>query len=442
MPDTAHRREALEELQRIEDSATLTDDDLVLLIQVHLELGDWNAARSDLVTLTARRHDDLRALGMAIREYLAHNEDLQDPEKWLAQLKLDYPSDPSTRELDLRMIAAAGGEDEALERLRRWADGLDETAPGIEKPAINFARIAESLGDWFERRKDIEKAQPFWSEAERLYRREEPRSDDHRLQLVQFLIRRRRLEEAASLLAQTGEQVPLSQFVATATQIAYLSGGTADSCRASRRLIDSRCNVATTNDPDALFSVASLAQLEGNFVEAESLCRRVLAIDPHSIAACNDLAFLLSLREDRHAEAIELIDRALTTGGRAGWVLDTQATVLRRAGKTDKALAIMQELTAENGTPTRLYHLAQALRDCGREQEARISFQAAIESGLAEASLHPLERDEFREMKRRFRPASIEASRRRARRGVSVVIDVNEVNSLNSESNRQAAMIA
>ena len=412
MPDAAHRREAIAELYRIEDSATLTVDDQMLLVQLFLNIGAWEDARRELVGLTIRRPDDIQILELALREFLSHHEGLEFPEDWFSRISELRPVDPVTRELGIRMVAASGETEEALDRLHRWADGspASEFESTSTISPIEVAILAESLGDWFDRHNEPQKGRPFWNEAERVLRREGSRDDQSRVTLARFLIRRNKLDEAGSILESAGGQVSCAEFVAVAIQWAYSSGGGAEACRSARQMIDRRWSLSNETNAEVLFGVASLAQLEGDFVEAESLCRRVLASDSESIMACNDLAFLLAHQDGHQGEALELIDRALAKAGRIGWLVDTDATVLRRAGQTDQALTLMQGLVAEEATPARWFHLAQAYRDNERLPEARVALQRALAAGLVEAALHPLERAEFREMVKQFGPSTAEST--------------------------------
>jgi tetratricopeptide (TPR) repeat protein len=224
------------------------------------------------------------------------------------------------------------------------------------------------------------------------------------LALARYFVRGGRFAEALALLEQTDQSVPHAEFVAVLAELVYRRGGDAAACEAARKLIGRQIDVASESDPEVLFGIQSLAQLEGNFVEAETLCRRVLEKIPDSAMACNDLAYLLATREKRCDEALALIDRAIAAVGPLGWLQDTRATVLRVAGNAELAAATMQELLLEAGTPVRRFHLAQALRDCGRTHEARTALQGAIKAGLDEGGLHRLERDDFRILTKQLAP--------------------------------------
>jgi tetratricopeptide (TPR) repeat protein len=86
---------------------------------------------------------------------------------------------------------------------------------------------------------------------------------------------------------------------------------------------------------------------------------------------------LLRLRQDRLAEALQLLERAFEEDPR-GTVADSLARAHRSAGALDEAVAMWDRAAADGYHEA---HLAKAfaLEDAGRDAEAEAAFLAAIE---------------------------------------------------------------
>ena len=122
--------------------------------------------------------------------------------------------------------------------------------------------------------------------------------------------------------------------------------------------------------------------------QAIDLFRRILKFAPKNTVALNNLATLLAERPNRHAEALEYIDRAMNIAGRNPTLLDTQGTILLNAGKYQEAVACLEEATAGGPADSRYYfHLALAYQQAGQNDHARDSLRLSRERGLDKAIL-------------------------------------------------------
>ena len=79
--------------------------------------------------------------------------------------------------------------------------------------------------------------------------------------------------------------------------------------------------------------------------------------------------------------------------------LDTRGLVYLAAGHSDKAALEFQKAISEKETAEELYHAAVAYSRIDRLKDAKEALQRAIEMGLAEHELHPIERRNLKKLK-------------------------------------------
>ena len=93
------------------------------------------------------------------------------------------------------------------------------------------------------------------------------------------------------------------------------------------------------NSVPLLLVLADLQEQLGRFDDAAATDRAVLVKDPTNVVALNNLAVILAWKNIQLGEALELVQRALTSGGPSPVILDTRAVVYLRQGKADLAIA-------------------------------------------------------------------------------------------------------
>ncbi|MBW3670473.1 MAG: tetratricopeptide repeat protein [Acidobacteria bacterium] len=148
---------------------------------------------------------------------------------------------------------------------------------------------------------------------------------------------------------------------------------------------------ANPNDATAWINLGNVQTKLGKSAEAEASYRQALAISPGSRDAMNNLAWLL-VTERRDLEEAEFLARraSLEPGPDAFLYLDTLGEVLRARGDCDAA--IEQFETALFSIPSRqqsfrspiLLNLGQAQIDCGKDAEARVTLEQALDSAPEE----------------------------------------------------------
>ena len=149
---------------------------------------------------------------------------------------------------------------------------------------------------------------------------------------------------------------------------------------------------------------AQLRAMQGRFAEAEECYRKVLAKDPNSFAALNNIAELLALQKVRLDEALPDVNKAIELQGPQGPIIDTRSSVYMAMGRTADALKDLERAVKDREEPARLFHLAAAYLADGREQPARAAFEKAVQNGLTKDSLHPLEAASYDKLRQHFAP--------------------------------------
>jgi tetratricopeptide (TPR) repeat protein len=213
--------------------------------------------------------------------------------------------------------------------------------------------------------------------------------------LVYFLARRQRLAEALDLLDEAAPRCKPERVAQAGVAALRLSPAEG----AHFRRVEARIEAARQADPRSgglLLALADLRDAEGRYDEAITLYRRLLEDQPDNRAALNNLAWLLSLRLGKDAEALQLLEHARAVAGPAPGLLDTRGVVLARAGRPQEALRDLEDAVAQEPRGIGYFHLAQvhlALKD---RNEARKAWKRSQELGIKPYQLHPLEREGYR----------------------------------------------
>lgn len=121
----------------------------------------------------------------------------------------------------------------------------------------------------------------------------------------------------------------------------------------------------------------------GEPTQAIQMTRQALAERPDDAILLNNLAWFMSAYQNDHAEALKLIDRAMSRVGPTSAVLDTRGVILLGAGRTTLAVRMLE--TAANGSnvPAATYlHLAEAYQKAGWPDASRQALALARKRGL------------------------------------------------------------
>jgi Tfp pilus assembly protein PilF len=163
-----------------------------------------------------------------------------------------------------------------------------------------------------------------------------------------------------------------------------------------RKLAESWIEEAHRRQPNSAqvqLEVAELRRVQGRYVQAEALYRRVLDAHPDRPDALNNLAWLLGLQSGRESEALEHVNKAIAISGPNPSFMDTRAVVHMKMGNLDAALDDLRKALASAPRKPALYvHLAQVQQKAGKAAAARDALKSAKELGWDLGSVDPRER--------------------------------------------------
>ena len=120
-----------------------------------------------------------------------------------------------------------------------------------------------------------------------------------------------------------------------------------------------------------LVNLALLRESQNRVPEAIALNRQALEINPNSIAASNNLAWVLTVHGGSHEEALALVETTIARAGRMPALLDTKGVILLALGQSELALPLfLESIQNQNDSASRFVHLAEAYHDLDRNEEA------------------------------------------------------------------------
>lgn len=143
---------------------------------------------------------------------------------------------------------------------------------------------------------------------------------------------------------------------------------------ASRRLRQ------TSNDAVVLRALAGLHARAGRYAAAGKTYQSLLALQPHDVAALNNLANVQLRLGDK--AALPTARKAHELAPTNALVIDTLGWAHHHHGEQDKALNLLRDARLrEPSNPEIRYHLAKVLAQTGRQAEAREELLEALKGG-------------------------------------------------------------
>ncbi|MBB1059634.1 tetratricopeptide repeat protein [Marilutibacter spongiae] len=127
--------------------------------------------------------------------------------------------------------------------------------------------------------------------------------------------------------------------------------------------------------PEILYARALAWERRDDIPRAEADFRKILVIEPDSVAALNALGYTLADRTTRYQEALELINRARTAQPENAAIIDSYGWVLYRLGRPQEAVVELRRALALQEDAEIAAHLAEVLWVLGKRDEARKVFE-------------------------------------------------------------------
>ncbi len=376
------RAQAVAILERLGDANRLGDNEAFLLAQLYLNGHDAKRYQDQMLKLVNRKVRNPRHLAH-FGNYWIDRDQLDQADHWLAELKKLEPQGVPALELEARLLDVRKRKSELLTLLEARSREVPDQIGAV--------------ADLFNRYGFVKEAE----EAYKAYVARDSRQPERALDLAKFLASQGRHPDAVEILRNAWKRCR-HEAVARAGVDIYVSPSAAEpeKTEAARWLLQAAGE--RPDDPDLTTKAGFIYCQEGRFDEAEVLNRRVLAKDRDNAQALNNLANLLALHhDDKTAEALQLINRAITVHGSDPTLLDTRAVVLIRAGQSEQAIKDLREALDRNPKSANYaLHSAWAYQAIGKTDEARAFFRRALELGFKADRTDALERSFIAKLRR------------------------------------------
>ncbi len=131
---------------------------------------------------------------------------------------------------------------------------------------------------------------------------------------------------------------------------------------------------------ELLYETALLADTLGKPDEFERLIRKLILINPNHAHAYNALGYSLLGRNERLAEAMGLVEKALQLAPNDPSIMDSVGWGYYRTGKLDDSIKILRRAYALNPDPEIAAHLGEVLWVTGNGQEATQIWQNGLKA--------------------------------------------------------------
>ena len=196
-------------------------------------------------------------------------------------------------------------------------------------------------------------------------------------QIMRLLIQLERFDDAENLTRRLADSDPRLAPLIPALQAEALANADHNS-RALTVL-----NQALTrfhDDIDLLFARALIAERFDDMAMIEQDLRRIIDLDPQNGRALNHLGYAMTLRTDRFAEAMELIERALAITPDDPAIIDSLGWVQYKLGLLEESIANLRrafELFPDHEVAA---HLGEVLWVNGEQDEAMSVWQTSLQS--------------------------------------------------------------
>lgn len=401
-PSRDMRRQAIEALARLlADEQTASADDRFVLAELYRRDGDLPKAAAEMAKIvTARQNgpNESRYLAAYLRILLERGE-TSDADLWLSRLKNVAPQEPSTVELEVRVLLSKSRDREAAELLAGFASLPNgDAAPGAFDRRLWAAEKYEQFAGDLRKSGRDESVAKFLAEAESLFAAHARENPADVPLFAAFLARQNQVGRALDLLPKSLDAADPQQVSALVAAVLTSAGSTPDDLKRFQSLLEaSRGGSAAAEGLE--LAVADLCSWRGDYPAAEKAYREVLRKNGRHVAAMNNLAIVLGMGQRRHDEALRLIEGAIEAVGPVGALLDTRGLLHLAAGRAQEARKDFDRaIDDDRNAPDRHLHLAMALSRLGDAKAAKAALAEAERLGLSESQLHPLERSAMREL--------------------------------------------
>lgn len=351
--------DAIREMNILQSASEMTPNLILLRAQIEQSMENETAA---LRTLRGgvRKFADDQNLRMGLARLYIQMDDFENAQEQFELMMKDNPEDWETLYsialLDMEMT----NYDAAIVRLNQLI-AADQ-------------RVDESeyyLGYIFEETKDIANA----IEHYRQVRIGTANFLAAQQQATRLSIQAGQLDQAHDWLTSLSRGQPRLDIVLTTIESGLLlQNGHTDR---AKDLLDNALN-RYPNDTDLLFSRVLLFDSIKDREGSETDLRQIILMKPDDARALNHLGYMLADQTDRHAEALELVERAIAITPDDPAVIDSLAWAQYKMGMYEEALVNLRKAFANFPDHEVASHLGEVLWMMGRKDEARQVWADAL----------------------------------------------------------------
>ncbi len=368
----ADQQAAAKLLGDLADQNQLLPKDRWLLGRLLESQGQAHEADAHFRAVLAELPNHSEYLGEYIGRLIRHGQ-LDEATQRLDELRRQQPSAFTTLSLELRLQAAHGESASVLKR-------LDSEAVSAGNDAARLRQLA-ALSD------ELNQS----ALAERLLRQASDREPRFLIDLVRFLVRAKQVPAAFEVCQSAWSRLPAETAAPLALSLLAFPEGR------SERLpqLEVKLGKAVEQNSPSMSLQTNLADLrcwQERYDEAEELYRRVLSREPNHVAAANNLAWLLALRQHDLDDASQLIEKLIEQHGPNPQLLDTRGCVYLALRRVNPAVSDFTTACEEAPSPGTLLHLAIAQAESNDLAAAQATLTEARRLGLKSSALPPLER--------------------------------------------------
>lgn len=361
----AHVAAKLEDLQRsrelLEDTLALAPDNInvaLSYISILQRMGREQEALAWLEAELPRHEGDDFNLRMAYARLLM---EFRLYDKALDQFELLVAREPENTDvlyaLGLLYLQNNRLDDsEALFRKLSVQEYLTDTANYYLGRIAEEKRFYDEAGDWYQ---GVYKGEHYF---------------DAQIRLAMLLARKGEVNEARAHLGTIRAQSEQQQRLIIQAEGELLL----EAERYEEAVAVYSAALEDQYDADLLYARAMAAEKAGNLELLEADLRTILRHEPDHAQALNALGYTLADATDRHAEAYELIKKALELRPTDFYILDSMGWVLYRLGRLDEAIDYLRKALNIRQDPEIAAHLGEVLWVRGEREQAKEVWEAAL----------------------------------------------------------------
>lgn len=395
-PAKGQRDNAIAVLKGLVDDKSAGPEDVMELVKMYLGDDNWPEASKLLRDLVAANDKEPRYLALYIEQLLKHKE-LSSAEMYFDQLQKLAPNWFPTVSLKADLLCADKQANKAFELLKGFVDKSDALPRDRATRLRLVGEKIDQLGLELSKTDQAAVGARCSAYAESMYRAYVKENSGRELVLAVFLGTRGKVGEALDILEKSIEGSHAADFSQACSLI--VESGKVNRAQANR--MDQILQKALKHFKESVsisLVIAELRTYQTEYAEAIKMYSQILEKAPDSVMALNNLAVLQALQNIKLEECLKLVDRAVEIAGPSGAILDSRATVYMAMNNPQKALEDIKDSVADQETPPRLFHLAQAYDLAGDKKSARKAFDRALARGLTKEMLQPLEFPTFKKL--------------------------------------------